>query len=142
MLNLLDKTQTISSAKGVKYIDRLMDWKAGSISSVVISGIEYGYSVYEASREYYEAAAANFDVLTSSAIATKLDQNLSPTAAKYIKVVWATIQFKEIASAYDWQVAGTALDFISMIDITGITGVVAAYAKPICQTVTPFPSLA
>jgi hypothetical protein len=141
MLKLLDKTQTISSAKGVKYMDRLLDWKFGSPLSIVDSGLNYGYDLSVASHNYYEAASSNFDVMTSSAIAAKLDQNLSPAAAKYIKKLWATIQFREIASAYDWQVAGTALDFVSMIDITGITGVVAAYAKPICQTVIPFPPL-
>jgi hypothetical protein len=45
----------------------------------------------------------------------------------------------ELAEANDWQIASTVLVAASIVDITGVTGVVSAYAKAVCNAVVPFP---
>jgi hypothetical protein len=67
--------------------------------------------------------------------------NFAPDTAKYLKSRWANEQLQVMAGAEGMKIAQDVLSFVSIVDITGVTGVVAAYTKPICQDVISFPTL-
>lgn len=112
--------------------------KAGNAVAQTLKVASPAYSEYVFFSYLY---AQSFGDLTGSEINTKLDQALAPKDAFYIKSLWATLQFDEIQAAENWNIAQTTLAFASVVDITGITGVVAAYANPQCLDVVPFPTI-
>jgi hypothetical protein len=71
----------------------------------------------------------------------KFNSRFRPEVARYLKEYWGGIQLRRMAGANDFQIAQNALSLLSIVDITGATGVVAAYTKPICQSDIPFPNL-
>ena len=45
----------------------------------------------------------------------------------------------DLADAENWEIASSTLGYVSIVDISGVTGVVSAYAKPVCDENVPFP---
>ena len=94
---------------------------------------------YVAMKDYREAYAGDFVAQTSPKIAAELDSRFSPEVAKFLKGLWGEMQFSALKKANDWEIAQTVLDAVSIVDPTGVVAVVAAYAKPVCSTILPFP---
>ena len=145
MIWLVSKLQTIQPEKldkGASLYKRILNVALGSSSKRLEFSARVSNQAYTAAANYKSIFAANFVQMTSPEIASTLDEKLSPVDASHVKHVWAMIQFKEMAQTEKWQIAGTVLDVASLVDITGVTDLVAAYAKPKCKDVVPFPDLA
>jgi EGF domain/Calcium-binding EGF domain len=95
----------------------------------------------ELALEYRDAFVADFTGQTSSEINNALNTHYHPTTAMYLKKLWSDIQLNELAEANEWQIADTALTAAAIVDISGITGLIAAYTKPFCTVVVPFPCI-
>jgi hypothetical protein len=93
----------------------------------------------QAFQTYRRIAAEDFVTLTSAGINAEIDRRYHPSTANYIKQAWAEVHFRQLAAAYGWVAADTALTVASIIDPTGITSVLAAYVKPLCQTSMDYP---
>jgi hypothetical protein len=104
--------------------------------------VKVGYQIYKATMVYSYVFSRNFAVMTSEEINSTLDNKLPPKDAKYIKELWSSITFQELKEAEGWNIAQTVLSFASIVDPTGLVGLVSAYANPICKDVVPFPDLA
>jgi len=97
---------------------------------------------YQAMRDYKEAFADDFAGQTSTDISDELERNFHPLTARFFKETWAEYSLTELAEAEGWETADTILTTASAVDITGVMGVVDAYAKPECNAIVPFPSTA
>ena len=108
-------------------------YKVGNLTRKVVK------NVYDAQKEYLTAFANDFAAQTSAEINGTIEQNFHPTTARFLKETWGRDQLEKMAAANGFVIAQDVLSAVSLVDITGVTGVVSAYAKPICQTVIPFP---
>ena len=97
------------------------------------------YELYGLFQDFRANFAEDFATQTSDEIEAELDSHFHPATAKYLKYLWADITFAKLAEANNWGIASSVLALVSIADITGVTGVVSAYAKPVCSTVVPFP---
>lgn len=109
-----------------------------STSQEVFDGGRAAYSAFQLARSAY---VEDFADITTPEIARTIDDNFHPITARFLKGVWADRQFAEMAEVWGWNIASTTLSAIGLVDFTGVTDVVNAYAKPICDDVIPFPCL-
>ena len=145
MIWLAHKLQSIQPEKlehGGSLYKRIKSSDVGSTSKKIEFAGKVASQAYTAATNYKYVFAENFAEMTSPEIASTLNEKLNPVDASHVKHVWAMTQFKEMATAEKWQIAGTVLGVVSLVDITGVTDLVAAYAKPKCKDVVPFPDLA
>lgn len=98
-------------------------------------------SLYNITSEFSNAYASDFADQTSKAISDTIDAHFAPDAAKYVKQQWGVIQLHEMAGTNGFQIATTVMTAVSLVDLTGVTGLVNAYSKPICQDAIVFPTL-
>ena len=122
-------------------VKTIRDAKFGTKIDTVKSLVAIGTAAYKAAKEYREAFEGEFEEITSPEIARTLDQNFHPMTAQYLKGAWADRQLAEMAEVWGWNIASSVLSAVSSVDITGVTGVIDAYAKPICHAIVPFPCL-
>jgi len=101
-----------------------------------------GFQAYDAMKQYTGAYADDFANQTSREINDEIDRKFHPKTARFIKEQWAREQLGSMAKANNWAIADTVLSAVSLVDITGVTSVVGAYAKPKCQADIPFPKVA
>lgn len=97
------------------------------------------YDAYRATNDYATAFAEDFKRQTSEEINDAIDHYYEEGPAQFLKETWAKQQLTELAEANGWRITQDVLAVASIVDITGVTGVVSAYAKPICQDLTSFP---
>ena len=104
---------------------------AGKVSSETYSAItNFNYIV-----------ANNFAEMTSPDVDWTLNRNLRPNDAAYIKHMWAMLQFNEIAAAEGWEIAGSVMDVLSVVNGTSFAGLVlSSYKERTCGVVAPFPN--
>ena len=127
-----------TGAAGLKYTTRLVNTRWGSFISRTASKGRY-YGIVYASLQIAKMQFANeFINMTSENIAAEID-TLGPTNAKIVKERWAEIQIKEMAENLGWLIADVILTAVGFFDISGVTDLVNAYTKPICDTNFPFP---
>jgi len=147
-----------NAVKGVKILQRFKNAKTGTtvkktwttikisrntydISDDITDDATFSRDVYGALKEYKEGFANDFAGQTSNDINNELNRKFNPTTAQFLKETWAEYALNELAEAEAWQIASTTLGLVSIVDITGVTGVVEAYAKPVCNNVIQFPAL-
>lgn len=140
-VTLLQNVKPSNLEKGASVVRRIYQARTGTKLSQSITTFKVVKAGYTALTDYRKAFADNFIEQTSIAINQEIDDNFTPKTARYLKEYWATIQIKEVAEANNWQIAQTTMAVASIIDITGVTGLVAAFAKPICQDAVAFPKL-
>lgn len=127
-----------------KYVVKYIKKKLHNPGAVIIetkSWTEDAYSAYK----LYEEEFVNTDFInqTSADINRELDNKLHPEYAQTVKKYYARIALADFAATEldAWEIADYAFLAAGMADPTGIVDVAAAYAKPICDTVEPFPNL-
>lgn len=138
----LSKFQTIKPGglkQGATVVQRIYQAKTGTIIKQIGTTAKITSVGYKAMQQFRQSFAEDFAAQTSTDIAKELDSHFNPTTAKYIKGLWGERMIAEMAEANNWQIASTALAAASIVDITGVTGVVSAYAKPECGKIVPFP---
>lgn len=114
----------------------------GAVISTTKSVIDKAYTAYQLYKE--EFVNSEFVNQTSEDIDTELTNKLYPEYARMVKEAYALTALGEFAESNEmkaWEYAGYAMTAASLADPTGVVDVVAAYAHPICKTVTPFPTL-
>jgi hypothetical protein len=79
--------------------------------------------------------------MTSQDIYDKLNRHFDPVTRDHMINEWALIEGQQMAAALGWMVADLVLNIASILDITGITDVIAAYAKPKCLEVSEYQRL-
>ena len=125
--------------KGATITRRIFFAKLGTPSNVLKTGKKVVSVAHTAVNDYSEAFADEFDKNTSPDINKAIDENFHPLTGRFLKKEWAKVQLAEMAEANHWEIATTVLSVASIADISGATGLVNAYAKPLCETVVPFP---
>ena len=131
---------TSNVAKGASVTQRIISAKTGKlVKKLVTTTKKVGSEMYEAMMLFRMNFAEDFAVQTSAEIEAELDSHFHPATAKFLKGLWGERMINELAEANNWAIASNVLGFASIVDITGVTGVVSAYAKPVCNTVVPFP---
>jgi HYR domain len=83
--------------------------------------------------------AQDFVAQTSPEIAQTLASKLDARDVLLIQRTWADVMFVELAEAEGWNLADIFLSSFGVLDPTGIVNLLAAYAKPICMEIIPFP---
>jgi hypothetical protein len=131
MLRVINRLQTVRSPRNAILASR----KFGVTIQVIRDVATADYTAF---RNFQNSFATEFSVITSPEIEMKLDANLNPTDAFSIKQIWARIQLDEMAEEKKWEVAGNVLNTLSIFDFTGVSGVIAAYSKFICNDVILF----
>ena len=127
------------TAAGKFVVKRMAEDTAGNLIEKGTIELNIDLDGYVAMRDYRKAYAEDFVAQTSPKIAAELDSRFSPKVAKFLKGLWGEMQFSALKKANDWEIAQTVLDAVSIVDPTGVVAVVAAYAKPVCATILPFP---
>jgi hypothetical protein len=128
-----------TGGKAAVVVKRVTNSKTGKNIELVKKGTEVLKQVYETGQAFRSAFSDDFATQTSTFVNDEINRRYHPTTASYIKRAWADVHYNQLASAYGWQGADIALNTIAIFDPTGVTGVVAAYAKPICQKVIAYP---
>ncbi len=151
LLKAVNKMQTIhpkNLVEGASVTKRIFAAKTGAFTGISKAAVakkagkyvkKIDKAVDEAMNEYAAAFADNFADQTSPEIAAEIDAKFHPKTARFIKETWGRQQLAEMAVANHWAIADNVLNAVSLVDITGVSGVVAAYAKPTCNDEIPFP---
>lgn len=83
----------------------------------------------------------SFRQLTSTEIAAEVDRRFSPTAARWVKEQYALVHMNMMLGDDVAKTALNTLNAASGFDPSGVSGVVSAFAKPICATDEAFPQV-
>ena len=139
---LIKAAQTIKPSNlkpGANVIQRIVTARFGTEIKMIKTVAKIDYIAYQAMQDYRTSYAEDFATQTSDEIGAELDSHFHPITAKFLKGLWGERMMEELAEANNWEIAGSALAAASIVDISGVTGVVSAYAKQICKKVVPFP---
>lgn len=140
MLKVMNNPNKLSA--GAKIVTRTKHALYGTPTKVVQTYAKLIKLEYNTLTKFRHEFAEDFASETSPEINAELDSQFKeqPWVAEYFKGMWGMIMAKEMAEAQGIQIAQIALEAASIVDFTGVTGVVAAYAKPECDPVIPFPT--
>ena len=112
--------------------------KAAAVAgSVANASYQAGQTTYMWVNDY----VGNFRQLTNDNINNTINAKFSPTAARWVKEQYAMVHLNMMMDDNSIQTALNVLNAASGFDPTGVSGVVSAYAKPICMTDDPFPNV-
>ncbi len=121
-------------------------WKATLMA--VKEGVSTAYAVGNASYQagmttytWVNDAVGTFDQITTKAVNDQVNRSFSPLAARWVKEQYALVNLNIVAPDDGTKTALATLSAASGFDPTGISGVVSAYAKPICVGDEPFPAV-
>jgi hypothetical protein len=123
---LVQTLEPAKLAKGAKLFTRIKLVRTGTALKKATFGATVSAQLYVARARYTQIFAQDFVAMTSEKINAKLDAILEPEDAAFIKMYWADIQSEELAEENGWLIGQSVLSLISLADISGITGVVAA----------------
>lgn len=129
LLTAIKYLQTIDPStlkKGASLLTRIKESRLGTTFSKITTVGKVGSELVSSTLSAYKAFAEAFVVMTSQEISNTLDSKLDPVEAAFIKRLWAEIQMKQMAEANGWAIADGVLGAVSIIDITGVTGLAAA----------------
>jgi hypothetical protein len=144
-IKLVDVAQSIKPGgleAGASVFRRIWVARTGKPHKVVLTTLKTTSLVFDATNDYLQAFADDLVIQTSTAISKAIDDNFHPQTARFLKATWGRQQLAELAAANGWVIAQDVMTAVSIVDITGVTGVVNAYAKPVCQDITLFPCVA
>ncbi len=141
-IKALQSVQPEKLAQGASITRRIFAARTGTALTTTTTLVQITVAAYTAEDNYAKAYASDFVNQTSVAIGAAIDNNFTAKTAEFLKETWGRQELAEMAVANNWNIAQTALSAASLIDITGVSGVVQAYAQPICQSVVPFPCVA
>ncbi len=139
--NLYDEVKPSTLAKNYKVVRMFYNPRTRKVIENLKQTYDVANVVYDAQSTFRTTFSEDFAEQTSSEIAARIDAEFSPEVASYVKSVWADAQLSRLASTEAWETAQTALSVVSLADPTGVTSVVEAYAKPVCQPHMEFPRL-
>ncbi len=131
--------QTIKPGKLAK--DATLVRKIAHRAGQVKDTIEVASTLYEAGSNFASLFADDFAKQTSAEIDREINRRFRPEVARYLKEQWGLIQLDEMAQANGFVVAQDVMAIVSLVDISGVTGMVGSFVKPLCEDPNPFPAL-
>lgn len=142
-INYLQTINPSGLKKGASVLQRTKVAKTGGTfyykTPLLISKV---YNIGYATGDLVNQAFANdFEKMTTQAIADEIDSKLDSIEANYVKRRWAQIQQRELAESQGWFIGELVGSAVGLVDITGVTDLVNAYAKPKCPKSADFPDL-
>lgn len=151
LVKAMNAAQTINPAglkKGASAFQRVKAARLGVGASgkvriyktVKLAG-KVSATLYAAGDLVNQAFANDFEEMTTQAIANEIDSKLDLIEANYVKRRWAQIQQRELAESQGWLIGDLVGTAVGLVDITGVTDLVNAYAKPKCPKSANFPDL-
>ncbi len=140
-IKFLQSVKPQGLAKDATLVRRIVVVRTGSTVKKALTSYKVYSQLTNIKKQFASAYADEFQSQTSPEINREIDSRFDPFTARYIKEQWGQIQLDEMASATDFQIAQDTLSGISLVDISGVTSLVNAYTKPICQDNSPFPTL-
>lgn len=138
-VNLLQTVSPSNLKKGASLVTRIKVARTGSLYKKVKLAGKVASNLYAAYTVADRAFASEFVEATTQEIADKLDTELDPFDAYYVKTRWAAIQKDELAESQAWAIADITAAGVGVVDISGATDLVNAYTKPKCELNFPFP---
>ena len=139
VVTMLQTIKPAGLAKGATVFQRIKHAKSGTTIRTIETLTNLSFEGYAAVQQYRGYFAEDFATQTSDDIEAELNTQFHPDTAKYLKGIWADRMLVELAEANNWAIASSVLGLVSIVDISGVTGVVSAYAKPVCNAIIPFP---
>lgn len=141
VVNMLQSINPANLPKGANVLTRIFESRTGTVLSKIITTAQLYSIEYKTLVQYKRAYAEDFASQTSAAINDEINRRYHSDTAQFFKQIWAELQLKELAEANAWEISSIVLAAVSVADISGVTGLVSAYAKPICKSVVPFPCI-
>ena len=139
---LVREFQTIeTSSEKISFWKKLIPTHPGTTLRYIRGAKTVTIKCLNAKDAYNQAFAEDLIKATSADIAAAIDGHFKPEYALQIKKNWSDISFMQLLGANLVEVTSIQLALVSVVDPTGITGVLSAYAKPQCQDLIPFPTL-
>jgi hypothetical protein len=138
-VNLLQSVKPTGLAKGATIARRIFQARTGAPLSRVLTTGKFGRATVDAMTDFVKAFSDDFATQTSAAVNKSINDAFIPATARFLKETWGRQQLVELASANGWVIAQDVMAFAAIVDITGVTGLVNAYAKPICQDIISMP---
>jgi hypothetical protein len=109
----------------------------------VVATANATYQAYNATSMWVNDFVGDFAQLTSADINNQITNNIkSPAAQRYVKEQYSLVHLGIVANDNATKQMLAELNAVSGFDPTGVTGVVSAFAKPICATNEAFPKVA
>jgi hypothetical protein len=148
LITLITKARSMNLQESLPLTRRIFNSKLGmakgastftTLRKVGMTTYKGTANTWQSINDYAKAYAEDFSNQTSPEINDILNKSFHPDTASFLKETWARQQFAQMATTEGWIAADNALNWIGMIDITGVTSVVSAYAKPVCQDATELP---
>jgi len=99
------------------------------------------YQAYNSTYLWVNDYVGNFPQLTSTDINNTINSKFSPAAARYVKEQYALVHLNMVAGDDAMKTMLSTLNAASGFDPTGVSGVVSAFAKPMCASGDPFPNV-
>lgn len=98
--------------------------------------------VADTTQLWVDEYVGSFSAMTSPGVVTEIDRHFaSPAARRWVEQQYALSHLDMMLKNDLGQSALNTLDAVSGVDPTGVTGVVSAFAHPVCATATPFPQV-
>jgi hypothetical protein len=141
LVNAFQSVKPEGLAKDATVVRRIRAVKLGSAKDKVLTSHEVSSNAYALEQDFETTFAADFVEQTSQEIASEIDRRLPPDVALYVKRSWGSAQLVRLAGTEGFEALQDGLAIVSIVDISGVTGVVSAFAKPMCQSNIPFPTL-
>ena len=131
--------------KETKIVKRIFNSKFGTSARFVTFFKKFSMDSMTTYYDFRRAFADDFAKQTSQEISDELDNHFIPETARFLKEEFAGHHFESLKAQLKIKGgidAGKSFaDFIAMFDITGISGLIASYTKPICEVIAPLPNI-
>ncbi len=98
------------------------------------------YQVAQTTELWVNDYVGNFESMTNKKVVNELSRHFSGNALLWVKQQYAKNHLTLMLKSDGIETAQSVLSTVSAFDPSGVTGVVSAFAKPICSTDQSFPA--
>jgi len=115
-----------------------------TIREIATEAKQVGTVAYEAGQTtalWVNDYVGNFEHMTNKKVVTELSKHFSGNALLWVKQQYAKNHLTLMLKSDGIQTAENMLSTVSAFDPSGVSGVVSAFAKPICAFDQPFPGV-
>jgi hypothetical protein len=132
--------EALTGAKGaIQSAAKLISERTAITEAIAVANATY--QAYNSTYLWVNDYVGNFAQLTSTDINNTINSKFSPAAARYVKEQYALVHLNMVAGDDATKTMLNTLNAASGFDPTGVSGVVSAFAKPICAGGDPFPNV-
>jgi hypothetical protein len=141
-IDILQSVDPKGLAKNATIIQRIQFAKFGTKFKGIKTAGKFTWSTYSAVSDFQNEMEADFINQTSAEINAKINSTFTdPATQSYLKRYWGLIRLSEMSKEIGFEIGQIVLSFVSIVDISGVTGIVSAYMHPTCPDIVRFPEL-